>query len=202
MIQRVLSATCLLMVAALAGCSSSRGGAVTFTSPETGNQLTQKFSHAYIAPVGEGEYEVLLVDSAADWDYKLPKSKRNRPIDPIGLAPVRQAMRIHMFWRPLQMTTKNPAAINASINWYVMGEDGSNDMLIYEGAAYLTIDGSGDKRTIRIRDGELQPARVRGQLQDPVGHAFITGKANAMVNTARVNDTLAELRQHAENGTK
>jgi hypothetical protein len=107
-----------------------------------------------------------------------------------------------MFWRPLQMTTKNPAAINASINWYVMGEDGSNDMLIYEGAAYLTIDGSGDKRTIRIRDGELQPARVRGQLQDPVGHAFITGKANAMVNTARVNDTLAELRQHAENGTK
>jgi hypothetical protein len=151
--------------------------------------------------VGEGEYEVLLVDSAADWDYKLPKSRRNRPINPVGLAPVRQAMRIHMFWRPLKMVSKNPAAINASINWYVLGEDGSSDMLVYEGAAYLTIEGSGDKRTIRIRDGETKPTLVRG-LQDPVGHATISGKAHALVNAARVNDTLAELRQHAENGTK
>lgn len=192
----------MLAALALAGCSSSRGGSVTFTAADSGQQLTQSFGHAYIAQVGEGEYEVLLVDSAAEWDYKLPKAKRNRPIDPVALAPVRQAMRIHMFWRPLKMISKNPAAINASIDWYILGADGAADLLTYEGAAYVSIDGSGDQRTIRIRDGQIKPAQVRGQLQDPVGPASITGKAKAILNNARVKETLAELREHANIAAK
>lgn len=192
----------MLMAFALAGCSSSRGGAVTFTAAESKLQLTQSFAHAYIAQVGEGEYEVLLVDSAAEWDYKQPKAKRNRPIEATALAPVRQAMRIHMFWRPLKMINKNPAAINASIDWYVLGEDGGADLLAYEGAAYVSIEGSGGKRTIRIRDGQIKPAQARGKLQDPIGAASITGKATAVVNNARVKETLAELRQQANTAAK
>jgi hypothetical protein len=199
MMRRVLSAVFLLAAIGLAGCSSRSGGAVTFTSA-TGQRVSQSFRNAYITQTGPGQFEVLLVDSASDWDYRLPRARRDEPIDPVALAPVRQAMRIHMFWRPLKMVSQNPAAINSSVDWYVLGEDASNEMLVYEGAAYATLDGSGRGRTVRIRDGQIRPATARGQLHDPVGQARITGRIRATVNDARVRETLAELQQQADAG--
>ncbi len=111
-------------------------------------------------------------------------------------------MRIRLYWRPLMGTTKNPAATNALIDWYVLGPDGSTEMRAYEGAAFVVLRGDGDKRTILIREGSIFPktGASRGGLADPVGKATISGKAVARVSEVRVKDAISELEKTV--GTK
>lgn len=177
------------------GCSSREGGAVTFDALDQNRTLTQVFPHAYIGQAGGGEYDVILVDKATDWDYRSPG--KNRPLQPGDVEPIRQMMRIHLYWRPLAGTTRNPAATNASVDWYVMGPDGSGDMVVYEGAGFVMLRGSGDELTVVIRDGTVSPASGRGSLRDPVGPAKISGEAVAKVNSARVRETISEILKQA-----
>lgn len=191
MAHRIFALGCLLLLPLVVGCSS-RGGRVTFEPEQGGRTLTQSFSQAYITPTKAGEYDIVLVDNASDWDY--PSPKKNQPLEPAPLAPMRQVMRIHLYWRPLAGTTKNPAATNASIDWYVLGPDGSNDMLLYQGAAYVTAEAAGKSRTVRIRDGRISLKSARGDLSDPIGSAALSGMVQARPSQARVEDVIAELR--------
>lgn len=193
MVSRILAIVALLsLVLPLAGCSS-RGGSVTFNSTDGSHTLVQSFNQAYITQNKSGEMDVILVDSATDWDYGQPS--KNKPLQPTTLSPIRQVMRIHLYWRPLAGTTKNPAAINSTIDWYVLGPDGSTDMLVYEGAGFITADTSGSKRDVEIRDGRIRLKSRRGNLHDPVGTALITGQVTARTNDIRVKDTVAEIEQ-------
>jgi hypothetical protein len=185
-----LAAVCLVAI----GCSS-RGGSINFESTEQNRTLTQAFPHAYISQVQDGECDVILVDNATDWDYSTPK--KNRPLEPTPLEPIRQMMHIHLYWRPLAGTTKNPAATNASIDWYVLGPEGTSDVVVYEGAGFVLLHGSGEKWTIVIRDGMVTPKVGRGSLRDPVGQAKINGRVVAKLNDARVRQTMAEVQKQA-----
>jgi len=182
----------ILSCAALIGCSSSSGGSVSLELADNSRVLRQKFPHAYLAKVREGEYDIVLVDKATDWDYE-SSAKKNRPLKPVALDAVRQLMHIHLYWQPLSGTTRNPAATNASIDWYVLGPEGTDDFVAYQGAGYVALRGSGDEPTIVIRDGQLSRKSGRGSLQDPISSASISGQADAKIDRNRVQELLAEI---------
>ncbi|HEX2974042.1 MAG TPA: hypothetical protein VHP11_17045 [Tepidisphaeraceae bacterium] len=181
----------LLVLAFLTGCAH-RGGTVQLDADGKTEEesLAHSFNQAYITGRA-GEYDIVLVDSAAEWDYR--KGKRNKPLQSTQLAPVRHIMRIHLYWRPLAGTTRNPAAINASIDWYVLGPDGSDSKMVYEGAGYVSLRGSRGSRTVIIKDGRIKPKSHQGELGDPIGPAQITGRATAIVDETRVREIISEI---------
>ena len=189
----------VLFLACLSGCSQ-RGGKVTLESTTRGRTLTQEFQQAYVGSPKAGEYDIIFVDNGADWNYRKPK--RNRPLEPTPLSPVRQVMHIHLYWRPLAGTTKNPAAINAVIDWYVLGPDGSNDLLVYSGAGLVSVTGGRDFPTVTIREGRLHPKSGRGEMADPVGVATVTGVVKAERDESKVRETLAEMQETAAGATE
>lgn len=186
---RKLSVILFLTVAC--GCADQRGGTLQLAGERT---LESRFAQAYLSNSKVGSYEVVLVDDASDWNFHQPRAtKKMQTLDPVALAPVRQAMHLHLHWRPPLGTLKNPAAINATVVWYVFGADGTNDLLVYEGAAFVVVEGGGGERLVQIRDGEVKLKSRRGEIVDPVGSARITGDFHAKVNDARVQQLLAEI---------
>jgi hypothetical protein len=186
--------TPLLLLALLMGCSSP-GGTITLDSYERNRTFTQSFGQAYISHALTGESDLVLIES--DDVPRGSSSKKGEPLQPTPISPLRQVMRVHLYWQPLAGTTKNPAAINASIDWYVLGADGPNDLLVYEGAGFVTVEDHGARQYIRIRDGQVKPRLSRGQMQDPVGSARIWGVATARVDDARVKDSITQMEQQA-----
>lgn len=185
----------LLLVAMIVGCTS-RGGTVELQSQAGGKALSQTFSQAYFAQITPGEYDVVLVDNAAEWKYR--KTGKNRPLEPVALSPIRQVMHIHLNWKPLTGVRKNPAATNATITWYVLGPDGTTDRIVYEGAGFVVLGGRGQNRSVSIREGVLEPKAKQGQLEDPIGVAKINGDAGVRMNRTRVEEIVAEMKQVGE----
>jgi hypothetical protein len=189
----------VLSVSALVGCSR-QGGSVRFDSTERKLSSTQRFSEAYLTRTTTSEIEIVLVEDAV----QAPKpAKKNQPIQPVKLPPLRQVMRIHMYWRPMTLTSKNPAAINASVDWYVLGAEGSEDVMSYEGAAFVVLEGSGDTRDVRIKDGQIHPKtnNSEGRLVDPVGPSRIQGEVVARISKAKVEEALKELAEYGHKTT-
>lgn len=185
----------LIVLGLFSGCAS-RGGTVELQPAQQERAIAQPFAQAYFTQVKPGEYDILLVDNAADWNYE--KNGKNRPLTPVTLSPLRQVMHIHMHWRPLPGVRKNPAATNASITWYVLGPDGTTDRIVYEGAGFVVLRGSGQNRKVSIRDGRLEPKTRQGQLQDPIGVAKISGDAAVRMNRTRVQEIIEEMQQPAQ----
>lgn len=188
----VLSTVYCLLSTLFLGCTS-RGGSITLDSLESNATLTQRFEEAYVTQPKAGEYEIILVDNASIWNYR--KTKANKPLQPVPLAPLRQVMHVSMNWKALKGVEDNPAAINAAITWYILGPDGSTDRLVYEGTGFVLLSGSGDKRKLSIRNATLRPTAAQGDLQDPIGPAALTARAVVRPNDTRVRETLTELQQ-------
>jgi hypothetical protein len=183
----------LLALALLEGCAA-RGGRVNFETSQH-RFLTQVFNQAYITDSGSGEYDIVLVDSPGE---QPPKRRKNRPLQPMPLAPLQQVMHIHVYWHALTGIKSNPAAVNASIDWYVLGSGSGDDVVLYEGAGYVVVDESGERREVDIREGDVKPKIIRGNIKDPIGHATLVGYATARMNDARVKDTLAQMQQQIQ----
>lgn len=185
-----------------AGGCAKHGGTISFEASDHSHTSLQRFSQAYIAQTKTSEIEVVLTDTPTDWQKK--QTRKNQPIQPISLPPLRHVMRIHMYWRPMTLTAKNPAAINASVDWYVIGPEGSNDVLVYEGAAFVVLEGRGDTRRVRIKDGQITPKfnSSEGRLLDPVGPSKMSGSVVAKLSSARVDDVLTETAQYAKMAKK
>jgi len=198
---------------AVVGCSSN-GGKITFESIDHKRVRTQRFGEAYIGKItteqdaacitktANNEIEAVLIEDRGTQEAS--RSSKRKPIQPMAIAPLRQVMRIHMYWRPMALTTKNPAAINASIDWYVLGPEGSSDMLVYEGAAFVVLEGRGDTRRIRIKDGQIRPKfnESEGRLRDPIGAAKMHGSVRAVISKGRVEETLKLINQQVETAAK
>lgn len=134
------------------------------------------FERAYAGHTADGSCAYVLVSDAA------PKNEC-----------MRQLVYVKLHWRPMS-GTRDSVAANACIDWYVMGDAGSDDLLLYQGAASVTID-PGDKATrVTIRSGDLKPSVTRGNLSDPLGSARVSGTFVAINNDARVHELLDSTR--------
>jgi hypothetical protein len=181
----------LIAFVLISGCAS-RGGKIYLESTTNKKFFAQAFNQAYITDSGSGEYDIVLVESPGELP---PLRRKNRPLLPMPLAPLRQVMHIHVYWHALTGVKSNPAAVNASIDWYILGAGGGGDLVLYEGAGFVTVDNDGDRRDVQIRDGELRAKLMRGNILDPLGHARFYGAATARMNDARVKDTLVQMRE-------
>ena len=181
----------LIALLALQGCTT-RGGRINLESTTNHRYFTQAFNQAYVTDSGSGEYDIVLVESPGELP---PRRLKNRPLQPMPLAPLRQVMHIHVYWRGLSGIQSNPAAVNASIDWYILGAGGGGDLVLYEGAGYVLVDSAGERRDVEIKDAELRAKLMRGNILDPLGHARFYGAATARMNDARVKDTLAQMRE-------
>jgi hypothetical protein len=172
-----------------AGCGGA-GGTVTFRSQETGRIVQQRFSHAFYAVSTSGDVDVVLVQNSAE--DEMPRTRGKKPIEPLKIEPVRQVMHIRLYWNAVTGTTRNPAAINSTVDWTVLGPEGTADRSTYVGAAYVVLRGRGESRTVYIRDGEMKIRSKAGDIQDPVGPSWISGTLNASASAIRVRELLAE----------
>lgn len=178
----------LLLAAPLAACSS-RGGSITLVPASGATARVQTFDQAFVTRPSAGEFDLILIDSGA----QRPRKSRKGPLQPAAISPLQQVFHVHLYWLPMVGTIKNPAAINASFTWYVFGAEGTDDLIVYEGAGLVTLSGTGAVESLRIRDGDLKPTLVRGDLSDPIGAASLTGAGKVRLNPERVRDTLARL---------
>ena len=176
----------LLSIWPLLGCAS-RGGSITLIPSSGATVRVQTFDQAFVTRPTAGEFDLVLIDSG---EQVAPKNRKG-PLQPSALSPIQQVFHVHLYWLPMVGTIKNPAAINASFTWYVFGTGGSTDLVVYEGAGLVTLSGTGEVETLRIRDGKLTPTLVRGELSDPIGPATVTGRATVRLNAERVRDTLS-----------
>src|SRR5690242_11338119 len=102
---------CLML--ALAGGCASKAGRITPAPDSTQALYTQEFQQAFVSSPAEGEYNIVMLD-----DGMQGASAGKGPLTPVAAAPLRQAMHIHLYWRPLPGYTQgNPAADNAVIQW-------------------------------------------------------------------------------------
>jgi hypothetical protein len=189
--RRVAVSFPLFLLAPLVWCGgcTSHGGRLDLEPAGSDRTLTQHFSSAFITQARGGEYDVVLVDHA-----EFERQKPTKPLQPQPLSPTRQVMHLHLYWRPLSGATRNPAGVNAAIDWYVLGSDEQQDVIVYEGAGVVTVNGSGRQRQVVITDGTVRPKEARGEMQDPIGRSRISGTFTADVNRTRVRETLAEMR--------
>lgn len=178
-----------LLLLTCGGCAS-RGGTLEVEPVGSERVLAQKFANAYIAQSRGGEYDIVLVDHP-----QYERQKSNKPLQPQPVAPARQLMRLHLYWRPRTDAMRSPAAVNASIDWHVLGSDASEDVVRYEGAGVVTIHGSGRQRRIVIEEGTVRPSGSSGAMQDPIGAARISGTFTADIDGSRVREILSEMRQ-------
>ena len=113
---------------------------------------------------------------------------------------MRQALLIHTNWSHKLGAKPSPSSINAFITWYVLGENSDSDMMVYQGVAHVTIDGDLDdpKCTVRIKEGDISPSLVSGNMTDPIGPATITGKCHAVKNEFQLKDILADMKSRRE----
>lgn len=174
----------------LGGCAR-HGGQLTIDSPNHNLLIRQSFDEAYLAQSELGEYDIVLLDNSGEISGH--GASPNKPIQPTGIGPIRQVMRIHLYWRPMLGTTRNPAAINASIEWKVIASDANPGSLTYQGAGLVSVRGSGSKRIVSIREGELTLKSAEGSLSDVLRPSMITGTFAAESDEARVRDTLRQM---------
>jgi hypothetical protein len=181
-----------LLLLGIAGGCASRGGRINLESTTNHKFFAQSFNQAYITDSGSGEYDIVLVEAPGELP---PMRRKNRPLLPMPLVPLRQVMHIHVYWHAPIGIKSNPAAVNASIDWYIFGAGGGGDLVLYEGAGLVLVDTEGERRDVDINDGELKAKLLRGNIIDPLGHARFYGSATARMNDARVKDTLAQMRE-------
>lgn len=191
-------------ISALTGCSSGRGN-VQFTSvsPAGPRDYLQNFPAAFISSNKSGEYDVVLLND--DRHGQRPKASK-KPLQPMGATPLTQALKIHIFWRPVSGVMLHESSVtNAIIDWYVFGSrDGRHvDLLHYQGAGFVTLRPGGKSASITIKDGQVTPTQSIGDIKDPVGKSIINGTIFALRNDQRVKEilnTLTEETAAAVNG--
>ena len=186
----------ILLASLLAGCSSP-SSRINFTQSLNKKSFFEQFPGAYITSNQNGEYDIILVD---DTVRSATKSTGKRPLQSVSQPPLQQALHIHVFWRPSHVgLAKDACVTNAILHWYVFGtgETGSQDMVHYEGAAFVTLDVGKDKAHINIGNGNIAVRKIQGDFRDPVGPSQISGNITAIHNDSKVKDLLSDFQNRA-----
>lgn len=183
----------VLLILGACGCSSGRGGEIRLESADRSQAFSQKFDYAFFAASKSGDFDIVMVDNASAWQFKKPP--RKGAIKPQELTPVRQVCAIRSNWKQRIGTVRSPASTNASITWYVLGESGESDMIVYKGVANVMVygDPTDDNCSVEIREGTLAPEFIAGDMRDPIGPASIRGECEARRRDSQVRDVLSDM---------
>jgi hypothetical protein len=91
------------------------------------------------------------------------------------------------------MTLDQVAASNASVEWFLVGDDQSREDLVeYAGTAFVSFDQSGSRSQVVIKAASLRPVVCRGQMRDPLGPSKLTGTVVATEDGSQVQQILDE----------
>jgi hypothetical protein len=184
------------MLLAAGGCATGRGGNIRLESADRSAVFASDFANAFFAVSKEGAFDILMVDNDSAWQFK--KAAKKGAIQPIEITPVRQALLIHSNWSHKVGSKPSAASANASLAWYILGENGDHDLLLYQGVAHVEIGGDANSRdcSVVIRDGTLEASLVAGSMQDPVGFSTVTGHCRAVRQEGQLRDILADMDSH------
>lgn len=177
----------------LVGGCATPGASLRLSTSGTRTNFVQHFDQAYIGQSQNGDLMAVLID-----EPKLTSTNRqDAAITPTASPPLQQVVVLHILWRPLSgAKSDNPSAANATLDWYVTptGTRRGMDLLHYQGAALVMVYGSGSSLTLQVRNANLKPVEIRGQMADPLGPATLHGSITALNDTARINQALTDIR--------
>ena len=186
----------LFILLGFTGCSATTSQ-INFTKNTDKKNFFEQFPGAYITSNQNGEYDIILVD---DTLRSSRKQTGKRPLTSISQPPLQQGLHIHVFWKPNHSGLAREACItNAILHWYVFGtgETGHQDMVHYEGAAFVTLNSGKDRSQIHIGNGSIAVRKIQGDFRDPVGPSQISGNINAIHNDSKVKDLLIDFQSRA-----
>jgi len=173
----------------LSGCAS-RHSDLCFTANDGRHELRQRFDQAFCREFPNGDKDIVLLN-----DGIVPGNDAgSQGLEAARDLLPRQVVYIRMFWKPVIFRPDHPAAANASLHWYVLGMNPGDGWIDYSGTALVTFDGSGDTRSIEVIAAWMTATTKHGQLTDPIGLGSIKGKIKAVVDSARVETMLQDVR--------
>lgn len=206
----VLASVCLLSAMSV-GCAAQYP-TLKFTSKEGKGTLEQPFSTAAMTRDKQGDWDVVLVSQGLEnprsfWrragtamnPVRLFRKEKTagKDLSPVAETPVRQVVHIKMHWRPSRgAMPDNPAAANATVRWVLFGssEPGSvQDMLEYQGTAFVRPVFGDDGYMLKIREGTLRRSALSGDMLDPLGSAKVEGDIALPDDPATVAGVLRDL---------
>jgi hypothetical protein len=192
---RLLLVPILFAAAAIGGCSSSASN-LSMVSCDQHRCFDQSFQKAYTCITDNGDEDIVLVSDARP---DAGDADGAGPLQPTHFCP-RQVVHIRVFWAPIRGTrVDHPAATNASIKWYIFGDDPAQAQMVqYIGTGFVTIDpGSNGASIVAIRDATMSPAIQGDGMKDPLGPATLTGSIVATPDDGQISQILATVRPSA-----
>lgn len=186
-----------LALLALGGCSAAPIRLYIFT--QSGRAYRQPFTQAYVSRDAAGNDEVVLLRDPLD---AAPATPAGQPLSPSPGTLLRQVVHIQLLYRPMPGARgDSPAATNAALHWYVYTADPAArpSLIEYSGTAFASISINGTKADVIVRRGQASESARHGELTDPLHTFSFQGRFNAVVDDARVQEILNDVKQ-AERG--
>lgn len=184
----------LLATLALGVGCGSKYPTLKFTSVDQTKVLRQPFGLTAMARDPQGDdYDLVMMSQGLE---RLRPEEAGEPIGPSKEAPVRQVVYIRIHWRPRPGSrANNPAAANASVRWIIFGTpgEGGDDLIEYQGTAFVRPDFGRTGYTLRIRKGDLRLARRQGEMTDVLGPTDFEGDFFVKDDPYTVASVLKEL---------
>jgi hypothetical protein len=174
----------LTLSAALCGCASQ--SRLTVAPTRSREIFSQRFDKAFSSRDEAGDYRIVLLDDG------LNVPQNTGPLHPTATPPVRQVVRIRLFWRPMLGTKPDfPSASNAAIDWYVMGTGSREaiDMIHYQGVGFVSVRTAAGGATVTIHTALLNPVASCGRMADPIGVTKLSGTFFALNNAPQAQLT-------------
>ncbi|HEY1683529.1 MAG TPA: hypothetical protein VGG19_02100 [Tepidisphaeraceae bacterium] len=191
MLRQMLASMCLVFICA--GCAAHKDY-LTFHRSVGGNAYRQTFTNAYMLREPAGDYHFILV---ADGVQNPPDLKPGAPLEPAKIAPLRQLVHVHVFWRPRKGSKPdNPSSTNAAIDWYFISHAGLSDESVvhYQGSGFVTLNVSTRSASVHVRSAGMEAGVANGDLHDALGSGNIHGDFLALLDPGEVRDLLAEIK--------
>jgi hypothetical protein len=187
------------LLGSLCGCASHVDGNLHLVSADKKHDFSQTFTQAYLARTETGDVDILLEqDGLTVGRHDDPE----KPLTPDACLTPRQFVHVRVFWKPFSQRADRPAATNASIEWYLLG-DGPNEgsLLKYSGPALVSLDDSQKVSIVTIHNAWLKVVEERGDMCDPLGPSQMQGAISAIVDQQRFDTLLSELKSATGTGS-
>jgi hypothetical protein len=182
----------LMLLPMVSGCVTPRNH-LTFQAASGGAQYRQHFSSCYMLRNPAGDYHFVLV---ADGVQTPRDQAPDAPLEPAKIAPLRQVVHVHVFWRPRKGSKPdNPSSTNASIDWYFISHAGLPEQSVvhYAGSGFVSLGVSMKSAAVHVRSVSIAPGAIVGNLRDALGSGNVSGDFIAIHDPGEVRDLLGEI---------